>query len=172
MTLHLATILHTTIKIFIAFMDTASYAAKYIKNDFPLELMTWLSYLFIPAIGSMLSSCYLLFCGLLLIPIYSWKLLFHPDGQSILDILQNTEGHGRFVWYNDDKNQHCWRESACFGPPWARHKCQHCIYMQWSNTSSDALPIQGYNSRLCMFSFYQIHLTSINKTDVDHLPKM
>jgi hypothetical protein len=48
-------------------MDTASYAAKYIKNDFPLEVMTWLSYLFIPAIGSMLSSCYLLFCGLLLI---------------------------------------------------------------------------------------------------------
>jgi hypothetical protein len=94
MTLHLPTILHTTIKIFIAFMDTASYAGKYIKHDFPLKLMTWLSYPFIPAIGSMLSSCSLLFCGLPLIPIYSWKLLFHPDGRSILDILQNPEGHG------------------------------------------------------------------------------
>jgi hypothetical protein len=91
---HLPTILHITIKIFIAFVDTASYAAKYIKNDFPLELMTWLSYLFIPAISSMLSSCYLLFCGLLMIPIYSLKLLFHPDGCSILEILQNPEGHG------------------------------------------------------------------------------
>jgi hypothetical protein len=78
-------------------MDTPSCAAKYIENDFPLEVMTWLSYLFIPAIGSMLSSCYILFYGLLSIPIYSWKLLFHPDGPSILDILQNPEEHGQFV---------------------------------------------------------------------------
>jgi hypothetical protein len=76
-------------------MDTASYAAKYIKNDFPLHMITWLSYLFIPAICSMLSSCYLLFCGLLSIPIYSWKLLFHPDGHSNLDILQNLKGQGQ-----------------------------------------------------------------------------
>jgi hypothetical protein len=39
------------------------------------------------------------------------------------------------------------------------------IHSEWSNTSLDALPIQGYNSRLCMFLFYQIHPTSINKTD-------
>jgi hypothetical protein len=84
-------------KIFIALVDTATYVAKYIKDDFPLELMTWLLYLFIPAISPLLSSCYLLICGLLLIPIYSWKLLFHPDGHSILDILQNPEGHGQFV---------------------------------------------------------------------------
>jgi hypothetical protein len=75
-------------------MDTASYVATYIKNDFPLEVMTWLLYLFIPAISSLLSSCFLLFCRLLSIPIYSWKLLFHPDGHSILDILQNPEGKG------------------------------------------------------------------------------
>jgi hypothetical protein len=78
-------------------MDTSSYAAKYINDDFVLKLMTWLSYLFIQAIGSMLSSCYLLFYGLLLIPICSWKLLFHPDGCSILDILQNPEVYGQFV---------------------------------------------------------------------------
>jgi hypothetical protein len=78
-------------------MDTASYVATYIENDFLLEVMTWLFYLLIPAIGSLLSSCYLLFCGLLLIPIYSWKLLFHLDGHSILDILQNPEGNGQFV---------------------------------------------------------------------------
>ncbi len=96
---------------------------------------------------------------------YSWKLLFHPDGHSILDIFQNPDGHGWFVWYNDDKNQHCWRERAQFVPQWAWRKRQRCICIQWSNTSSDALPIQGYNSRLCMFSFYWIHPTSINKTD-------
>jgi hypothetical protein len=90
-------ILHTTIKIFNALIDTVSYMAKYIKNDFLLELMTWLLYLFIPAIGSLLSSYYLLICGLPSIPIYSWKLLFHPDGHSILDILQNPERHGRYV---------------------------------------------------------------------------
>jgi hypothetical protein len=31
------------------------------------------------------------------------KPLFHPDGCSIIDILQNPEGHGQFVWYKDDK---------------------------------------------------------------------
>ncbi len=113
----------------------------------------------------MLSSCYLLFYGLLLIPICSWKLLFHPDGCSILDILQNPEVYGQFVWYNDDEDQHRWRERACFVPGWAQCKRQCCIYIRCSNTSSDANPIQGYASRLCMFSFYQIHPTSINKTD-------
>ncbi len=164
MTLHLPTILHTTIKIFIAFM-TASYAATYMENDFPLEAMTWLSYLYIPAIGSMLSSCNILFCGLLWIPIYSLKILFHPNGRSLLNILQNPEGHGQFVWYNDDKNQHCWRERAHFVLWWAWHRCQCCKYSWWSNTSSDTLLIQGHNLRLCMFSFYQLHPTSINKTD-------
>jgi len=28
----------------------------------------------------------------------------------------------------------------------------------------ETLPIKGYDSRLCMFSYYQIHPTSINKT--------
>jgi hypothetical protein len=127
--------------------------------------MTWLSYLFIPAISSMLSSCYLLLCRLLSKPINSWILLFHPDGRSILNILQNPEGHGQFSQYNDDKNQHRWRKRAHFVPRWARSRRQRHIYIQWSNTSLDALPIQGYNLRLCMFSFYQIHPTSINITD-------
>ncbi len=113
----------------------------------------------------MLSSWYLLFCGLLLIPIYSWKLQFHPNVCSILDILQNPEGHGQFVQYNDDKNQHRWRERARIVRRWAHCRRQSCIYILWSNTSSDALLIQGYNLRLCMYSFYQIHPTSINKTD-------
>jgi hypothetical protein len=144
MTLLLPTILHTTIKIFIALMDTASYAAKNIENDFPLELMTWLLYLFIPAIGSLLSSCYLLICRLLSIPIvYSWKLLFHPNGRSILDILQNPEGHGQFVQCDDNNNWYRWRERARFVPRWARRKCRHCIYIWWSNTPSNALPIQS-----------------------------
>jgi hypothetical protein len=52
-----------------------------------------------------------------------------------------------------------------FVPRWARRNCRRHIYIQWSSTSSDALPIQGYDSRLYMFSFDQIHPTSINKTD-------
>ena len=28
----------------------------------------------------------------------------------------------------------------------------------------ETLPIKGYDSRLCMFSYYQIHPLSINKT--------
>ncbi len=146
-------------------MDTASYAATYIENDFPLEVTTWLLYLFIPVIGSLLSSCYLLFFGLLLIPIYSWKLLFHLDGCSILDILQNPEGKDWFVWCDDNNNWYQWRERAHFVPQWALRTCWRCMYICWSNTPLNALPIWGYNSRLCMFSFYQIHPTSINKTN-------
>ncbi len=35
----------------------------------------------------------------------------------------------------------------------------------WSSIASDKLPIRGYDSRLCMFSYYQIHPLSIPKTN-------
>ncbi len=48
---------------------------------------------------------------------------------------------------------------------WARRKRQRHIYIWWSNTPLNVVPIQGYDLRLCLSSFYQIHPTSINKTD-------
>jgi hypothetical protein len=41
-------------------MDAADYATEYIKQDLPGKLISWLSYLFFPAIIAMLSSCHLM----------------------------------------------------------------------------------------------------------------
>ncbi len=60
---------------------------------------------------------------------------------------------------------HCCQKRARSVPCWAQHKHCHHLALLWSKNVSDILTICGYDSRLCMFSFYQIHPMSINKTD-------
>ncbi len=80
MTLLLPTILYSTFNIFIKIMDVAAYTIGYIEHELPGELISWLSYLFFPAIISMLSSFHIVVSGFTAIPIYFWKLVWHPDG--------------------------------------------------------------------------------------------
>ena len=158
MTLLLPTILYSTIKILIKFMDVAAYTVEYIEQELPGKLISWLSYLFFPATIAMLSYCQIIFSGFTAIPIYSWTLFWHPDGRSILEMLRNPEGNGRLIRYNNDCNRLRWRERSRPVPRWARRTCIRRIRIQ------ECLPIIGYDSRLCIFSCYQIHPTSINKT--------
>jgi hypothetical protein len=69
----------------------------YIEQDLPDELISWLSYLFFPAIIAVLSGCHLAVSGVTAIPIYFWTLLWHPDGRSIFDMLCNPEGNGHLI---------------------------------------------------------------------------
>ncbi len=122
-------------------------------------------YLFIPFIGSIVLSLHSFTHWILGIPIYSWTLLWHADGRSILEMLQNLEGSKWILPYDKKDTHHCWQERARTVPCWARHKRCHHLQLLWSKNESDILTICGYHSRLCMFSFYQIHPTSINKMD-------
>jgi hypothetical protein len=50
-------------------MDIIVYTDKYIKQELPGELISWLSYLFFPAIIAVL-SCQVVVSGFTAIPIY------------------------------------------------------------------------------------------------------
>ena len=144
-------------------MDVIAYAVRHIKQELPGELISWLPYLFFPEIIAVLSFCRATICGLTAIPIYIWALFWHSNGRSILDMLQNPQGNGRLIRYNNDSNRCRWRERSHPVPQWAQrtHLCR--IRIRISN-DPDLLPIKGYDSRLCMFSYYQIHPMSIDKT--------
>ncbi len=160
MTLLLPTIFLSTIKLLV---NTASQTVHYVEHDFPDELLSWLSYLFYPAISSMLSNLHIAISGIMAIPIYFWTLFWHTDGCLIIEMLCNPEGNGCFVQYKNDVNCYCWRERSRSAPWRAQQTRIRCIWICLSN-QSDTGPIWGYDSRLCMFSHYQIHLASINKT--------
>jgi hypothetical protein len=78
-------------------MDVAAYTAEYIEQELPNELISWISYLFFPAIIAVLSSFHVVVSGFMAIPIYFWTLLWHPDGGSILDMVHNPKGNSCLI---------------------------------------------------------------------------
>ncbi len=151
-------------KISITFMNITALFTKYIEQDLQIEIFLWLTYIFIPIFEPMVLFGYSITCTIISIPIYAWKLLWHPNGQSTLNMLQDPEGNSRLIPYNKRENHHRWRERERPVPHWARHKRRLRFY--WSKPGTNVSPkICRYDSRLCMFSYYQTHPTSINKTD-------
>jgi hypothetical protein len=78
-------------------------------------------------------------------------------------MLHNPKGNGCLIRYNNGGNRRRWRERLQPLPQWARRTRLRRIRTHLPNNPK-TLPIKEYNLRLCMFSFYQIHPTSINKT--------
>jgi hypothetical protein len=64
-----------------------------------------MGYIFIPIISTTLLHCHPFFYEILSIPVYFWNLLWHPNGQSIIGMLQDPNGNGQLVIYN--KQEHC-----------------------------------------------------------------
>ena len=165
MTLLLPHLFNFIIKIPLAIMNAINYAVKYLEQDFPNELLSWSEYILIPLFTAILVHCFTFLHGILLVPFFL-KLVWHPNGQSIIDMLRNPEGNGRLVSYN---KQHCrrrWRERArpVLRWVWRQKPCR--LRFCWSTLApNETSIIWGYGSRLCLFSYYQIHPTRINKTD-------
>jgi hypothetical protein len=72
------------------------------------------------------------------------------------------------ITYNKQHHHHCWRERPWPVPrwewQWQQKLCQQKFC--WSTRGPEENPFYwGYDSRLCLFSHYQIHPTSINKTN-------
>ncbi len=171
MTLLIPNILPISFKTFITFMNTTAWITEYIEQDLPVETLFYLGWHVssFPFFASIVLALHLFTHGILSIPIYFWTLLWHPNGWSILEMLPDLAESKRLIPYDKSENCHCWQERARSVPCWARHKCHSWFWFQWSKTNTDISTICGYDSRLGMFSFYQIRRTSINKTDREFL---
>ena len=76
--------------------------AEWIHDDLQRELLDWLSYLSWPIIGLLITFGAELIWLFTAPPIYFWKLCWHPDGRSILQMLQNP----RFVTEKKRRSDH------------------------------------------------------------------
>ena len=165
MTLLLPNLFYFIIRTSLAAVIFAGHVFKYLEQDFPIEIFGWLGYIFIPYITVFTQGCITFIHGVLLVPLYFWNLFWHPNGQSILDMLRNPEGHGRFISSTIHPCRQRYREQARPVPQWVWRRKPSWLKFWWSLISPDKIPLQGYDSRLCMYSYYQIHPSSINKTN-------
>jgi hypothetical protein len=160
----LPNIFHFILKTFATLLAISDFGFRYLEQDFPIEFFGWIQYIFAPTLFFAVESCASFSYGILSILIYFWNLLWHPNGCSIIDMLSNPEGNGQFI-QSKEKRRYPWRERACSIPRWIWRHCRNRC--RWSQSASFQCRtvIKGYDSRLCLFSFYQMHPTSINKTD-------
>ncbi len=165
LTLILPTILILITKLAFATIDSFGCIIRYLEQYLPFEILMWLGYTMIPHIIAILHGFIAFIQGLFSVPLYFWTLLWHPNGRSILDMLWNPEGHGCHIQRTNDPRQWRFQERAQPLPCWVWRRKPCRLRFHWSTIVSNDNPIQGYDSRLCMFSYYQIHPTSINKTD-------
>jgi hypothetical protein len=91
-------------------MTIAGYIIHYFGQDLPIELLHWKGYIFIPIISTTLLHCHSFFYGIVSIPVYYWNLFWHPNGRSIIDMLQDPNRKGQMVIYNKQEHCHRWRE--------------------------------------------------------------
>ncbi len=68
--------------------------------------------------------------------------------------------------YNYQHHHYCWREQPLPVPRWVWRQKPHQLGFLWyTQNPEDNSIMWGHDSRLCLFSHYQIHPTSINKTN-------
>jgi hypothetical protein len=143
-------------KTFTTMLNIADYTFRYFKKDFPTEFLCWMGYIFVPIITATLLSCSSFIHEILSVPVYFWNLLWHPNGRSIIDMLQNLEGNGQFVSYNKQNHHYRLREWARPIPRWVwRQIPRRLRFHQSTLNPKDKSIIWGYDSRLCMSFFYQ-----------------
>jgi hypothetical protein len=132
MTLLLPKTSYFIFKTFATMMNIADYAFRYFEQDFPTELLCWMGYIFIPIITTMILGCSSFIYGIFSFPIYFWNLSWHPNGQSVIDILQNPEGNGCLIPYNNQHHHYRWREPAhpVLRWVWRQKPCQ--LKFRWS----------------------------------------
>ncbi len=165
MTLLLPNLFYFIIMTSLEAMVFICHVIKNLEQDFPVELFGWLGYIFIPYITAILQGYIVFIQGLFSVTLYFWNLLWHPNGWLILDMLRNPEGHGQFITSTIHPCRRRYREWARPVPRWVWRCKPSWLRFWWSSTIPDEIPLRGYDSRLCMYSYYQIHPSSINKTN-------
>ena len=120
MTLLIPTILHAFIKILLSLMNVFDYVIRYLETDLSMEILDWLSYLFLPSFMFIISHFHHMVVWFFAIPIYFWTLLWHPNGRSIIAMLKDPNGHGRFLKHKQYENKFHWRERSRDTPFWVK----------------------------------------------------
>jgi hypothetical protein len=138
MTLLLPNLFHFIIKISLTGILFAAHVLKYFEQDFPIELLGWLRYIFIPLIAALLHGFIGFIYELLLVPLYFWNVLWHPNGRSIYSMLCNPEGNGCFISRIDNPSHRRYCERARPVPHWVwRRKPSRLRFRQSANDEED-----------------------------------
>ena len=82
------------------------------EQEFPIKLMGWLGYIFIPSFVAVLCGFFASIQGFFLVPLYFWKLFWHPNGRLLIDMFKDPEGRGRLIPSNVRPNHRQFRQRA------------------------------------------------------------
>ena len=125
------------------------------------EILAWLFYIFSNIFGIFVGPSVLILHDVILAPTYAWKLIWQPNGRSIFNMLRDPCGHNNEKQKN---NKRKWRHSNKQRPhprPWRRGFRR----LRGAHIGQTQEPIVGYDSSLCMFSYYQMDRENMNRCE-------
>ena len=142
-----------------------------VSADLFLESFNWTFYVMAPIIWLLISCVSEILQSALFVPKYAWDLFWHPDGRSIFRMLSDPEGKlDRLDDYKFDKHSKRSKASMHTHPrKWRRSWRSIKHDKSYTSTPTSFLDrgppgkIVGYDSSLCMFSYYQMDRENINR---------
>ena len=164
MTLASPTLLLSIIKNSISICTTCERKYQEMSSSIILEVMNWIFYIFAPIIWILILYSAEILQGALYVPKWTWELIWHPDGRSIWRMLSDPEGKlDRKDDFNYDSHRQRNRVKMHSDPrrlrrKWRRHKNDTSYQKAGTHLMDKGPPgrIVGYDSNLCMFSYYQL----------------
>ena len=182
MTLTTSTLIQFLGKRFINFSAKFDHYLGDIQSSLFWEVITWFFFLVTFNIDFLLNVAHEIIYAFTAPPIYFWKLCWHPQGRSILDMLKSPDS-----WNNDGYN-----DKSQYHNEWSKEEHGHFFRLVQHNRRKDISRkerrsrlhrtqfdgpaklsfdgsgarherIKGYDPQLCMFSFYQMDRANMNK---------
>ena len=146
-----------------------SHTATTIEQKLTQEIIEWLLFIFIPLLGVVLNAYWEIISTALYVPSYFWKLFLHEDGRSLIDMLLNPCPSHPDISHDDSygcpgdgipRQRHT--HSRRWQRDWKRQKADKAKRaLETRNIDRGVSRIVGYDSSLCMFSYYQIDRCNI-----------
>ena len=131
---------------------------RYFREKIPIEIMDWIFYFSWVPIALAICSTTSFIQTTLAIPIYAWKLFWHPDGRSIFAILSDPCGH-------DSPSTHLPLSCSNEIQPLHRFSRRRETPRFQRRHNMHSSRIVGYDSELCLFSFYQMNRENMNRCE-------
>ena len=158
------------LSIFKTTISTATYLdrkSQDILDSLFWEITTWILYIFAPLLWVLIICGAEIVQGALFTPKYAWELFWHPDGRSLWRMLSDPEGNFERMGDCDKARHksHMHTERRKWRRGWRKLKLDKSHRTTPTSLIDKGPPgrIVGYDSRLCMFSYYQMDRNNINK---------
>ena len=161
MTLKFPTLTISILKITFHTAEICDNKFQEIQASLFWEILAWLFYIFSNIFGIFVGPSILILHDVILAPTYAWKLIWQPNGRSIFNMLRDPCGHNNEKQKN---NKRKWRHSNKQRPhprPWRRGFRR----LRGAHIGQTQEPIVGYDSSLCMFSYYQMDRENMNRCE-------